>query len=274
MALGLRHVDLTETLTESYKALSSNFFGGLFSLPSLPSPSAFAAPEGAAMQTPTVQRKKVVPEGSGKKIYGGKSGGTRGTSSKLAGALSGVLGSARSSIPQKSPYSIGQKVEYNSVTNNRWVPAVVRRVNLDGTLDLDIKTKAETSNVRPRRGGLGGAGGLLKGLFKPSVSNYQPGESVEYRSKTNNEWVPARVVRVNAEEGTVDLDIKPMADPKSIRKVSTKASSKFSPGQRVQYRSNSNQGQWVDATVKRVNDDGTVDIDLRPRADPSNLRTL
>ncbi|GAB5358535.1 hypothetical protein AAMO2058_000466700 [Amorphochlora amoebiformis] len=117
-----------------------------------------------------------------------------------------------------------------------------------------------------------GIGGIIGGVLG---GKYSVGEIVEYRSKTNNDWVLAKVTRVNA-DGSFDLDIRPKADPKLLRKSRSQemlsAASAYSKGQRVQYKSTSNRGQWVDAVVKRINQDGTVDLDIRPKADPSNLR--
>jgi len=126
------------------------------------------------------------------------------------GKLSGRLSSR---APSVSP---GDKVQYNSATNNRWVPAVVKRVNLDGTVDLDIKPRADPASIRAAKG----PGGFLSGIMggRSSGDGFEAGESVQYRSSTNRDWVEARIMRING-DGSVDLDIKPMADPKRIRRL-------------------------------------------------------
>eukprot|EP00466_Bigelowiella_natans_P005573 jgi/Bigna1/138665/aug1.46_g13373 len=117
--------------------------------------------------------------------------------------------------------------------------------------------------------GRGAGGGLFGNIFSAS-RKYEPGELVEYRSTTNKNWVGCRVVRVN-EDGTIDLDIKPNADPKLIRKASKQMLQLYTPGEVVEYRSTTNQN-WVECRVVRVNSDGTVDLDIKPNAELKRIR--
>jgi len=221
------------------------------------------------INTNTVAVKKTA--GSKKVLQTQRKAGTGGTGK----AFQKLGGTANK---KESPYYPGQRVMYNSASNARWVEAVVKKVNQDDTVDLNIRPRAELRSIRiasqdePQEQKSKGLGGLF-GVF--GGGGYKVGENVEYRSQSASSWVAARVTRVNG-DGTVDLDIKPNADVSLIRKAGANlnAAMKFSPGQRVQYRSSSNRGQWVDAVVRRINKDGTVDLDCRPKADPANLRAI
>mmetsp|Transcript_18639 Transcript_18639/g.26238 ORF Transcript_18639/g.26238 Transcript_18639/m.26238 type:complete len:323 (+) Transcript_18639:617-1585(+) len=186
---------------------------------------------------------------------------------KAAGGTRGTKGTVGRMV---SAYSIGQRVEYNSPSNKGWVSAVVKKLNADGTVDLDIKNRADPSSVRAAGRGGGAGGGLLLGNIFSASRKYEPGELVEYRSTTNKDWVGCRVVRVN-EDGTIDLDIKPNADPKLMRKANKQMRQIYAPGETVEYRSTTNK-DWIECRVVRVNNDGSVDLDIKPNADLKRIR--
>jgi hypothetical protein len=124
-----------------------------------------------------------------------------------------------------------------------------------------------------------------------AVRRYAPGQHVEYNSYTHGTWIEAIVKYVYA-NGTVDLDVRRGADPRYIREMSPRRpklnqqvvspqspnpGQRFRVGERVQYHSQSRHC-WVDATIREIHYDGTVDIDrddgLYHTVDSSRVRKV
>jgi len=131
-----------------------------------------------------------------------------------------------------------------------------------------------------------------------AIRRYAPGQHVEYNSLSAGRWIEAVVDYVHS-DGTVDLDVRDRADARYIRELSPRVqwaqraqpraqprvqraqrpvaqTSSFRIGERVEYHSQSNQC-WVYATVRRINRDGTIDIDRDDgayhAADPACVRS-
>ena len=55
-----------------------------------------------------------------------------------------------SSGGRTSRFHIGEAVEYNSASFHEWIPAKVLAIHSDGSLDLDVRERADPSKVRHR----------------------------------------------------------------------------------------------------------------------------
>ena len=104
-------------------------------------------------------------------------------------------------------YAPGQHVEYNSLSNGRWIEAIVDYVHSDGTVDLDVRKRADARYIRE---------------LSPRVQRPQPAAAQNFRAAR-----PAACFRI---------------------------------GERVQYHSEKKRC-WINATVRNINRDGTIDID-------------
>ena len=126
-------------------------------------------------------------------------------------------------------YAPGQHVEYNSLSNGRWIEAVVDYVHSDGTVDLDVRDRADARYIRelsPRvqwaQRAQPRAQPRVQRAQRPvaQTSSFRIGERVEYHSQSNQCWVYATVRRINR-DGTIDIDRDDgayhAADPACVR---------------------------------------------------------
>lgn len=218
-------------------------------------------------------------------------------------------------------FAVGEKVRYWSARHHRWVDAHVQRVNrgpggLVISYDLTAKAQAEVSKVRaastpsdeppppsqlsgkvaPGSSSKDGAqtcnSSAASGADNPCQppGRYEVGERVEYWSTSAGRWVSAKVLKLNAELGQCDLDLKPGAPLVRLRKATGSAlgapdpseapawpssgpkgtkvapppplSCGFKDGDQVQYWSET-KDRWLEAVVQRIREkDGTVVYDL------------
>lgn len=111
-----------------------------------------------------------------------------------------------------------------------------------------------------------------------SFGAFQVGEIVEYWSTSQNNWILAKVLAVNA-SGTFNLDCKPDVPRDKIRRRGQDqqaagagfSSAQHSAGDIVEYNSAS-QGRWIPAKVLVVNSNGTYDLDCKPQVTPDKVR--
>lgn len=107
------------------------------------------------------------------------------------------------------------------------------------------------------------------------------GDAVEYFSASQGNWIPARVLAVNA-NGTYTLDVKPNVTADKVRAAPAPGKALpssappaspavYAPGESVQYFSASG-GAWIHASVRAVNADGTYDLDCKPRVPANKIR--
>ena len=100
-------------------------------------------------------------------------------------------------------YAPGQHVEYNSLSNGRWIEAVVDYVHSDGTVDLDVRDRADARYIRE---------------LSPRV------QWVQSRVSPRAQWVQSRVnatVCKTNRDGATDIDrddgVYHAAEPKVVR---------------------------------------------------------
>ena len=167
--------------------------------------------------------------------------------------------------------SVGDLVEYNSPTNERWLGnSVVTVVNGDGTYQIEVTKIVRRVENKPSVWG-GDAPGCIRIDYTPSI-----GDDVEYHSPTNQRWLDGSVISAINGDGTFQIDVwknthdgiiienKPAVvfgeAPGTIRKPHTLA-----VGDAVEYHSPTNE-RWLDrCTVTALNDDGSVAIDVVKR---------
>jgi len=113
-------------------------------------------------------------------------------------------------------YAVGDIVEYYSASQGTWIPAKVLQVNPSGTYNLDCKPEVPPDKIRPRGGG-GSVGSTSNVPVATGNSQYRVGDTVEYYSASAGNWIPAKILQVNADRGTYNLDCKPEVTPDKIR---------------------------------------------------------
>ena len=163
---------------------------------------------------------------------------------------------------------VGNKVEYHSPTNNRWLGnTVVSAINGDGTYRVEVTKKVRRVVKRPSVNS-GSAPGNIRTDYTPSI-----GDDVEYHSPTNQRWLGGSVISAVNGDGTFQIDVwknthngifienKPAVvfgeAPGTIRNIQN-----FAIGDVVKYHSPT-IGRWVGGcTVTALNEDGSFDIDV------------
>lgn len=102
---------------------------------------------------------------------------------------------------------------------------------------------------------------------------FEAGELVEYYSKTQGTWIPAKVLTAG-HAGTYDLDCKPEALAERIRRrgaAGVAHAGEYRVGDIVSYFSTSLQS-WIPAKVLWVNDNGTYALDCKPAVPADKVR--
>jgi len=97
-------------------------------------------------------------------------------------------------------YKTGDRVQYWSETKGRWLEALVEgcQTRRGAKLyDLNCKKGTPVHRLRPSP-----SGGVA------AVATFRVGDRVEYFSSSSGRWLPARVVRLLANLGQCDLDVK------------------------------------------------------------------
>lgn len=165
--------------------------------------------------------------------------------------------------------SIGDDVEYNSPTNQRWLDgSVISAVNGDGTFQVDVWKNTRNGIIIENKPAVvfGEAPGTIR-----KIQTFAIGDVVMYHSPTIGRWVGGCTVTALNEDGSFDIDVVKLVSivetkhavclgsaPGTIRL----AAPSFDVGDKVEYNSPTNQC-WLDGGVVRtVNGDGSYDIDL------------
>jgi NIMA (never in mitosis gene a)-related kinase len=105
--------------------------------------------------------------------------------------------------PQR--YQVGERVEYRSDSQKRWIPATITATDPRGAVQVDVKpnwwieAEAQVDKIRRRR----------PSDAPESFERFEKNERVEYKSDTHKSWVPAVVQAVDPKTGAIQLDVKP-----------------------------------------------------------------
>lgn len=125
---------------------------------------------------------------------------------KKAVTTGDAMNAATSELDVPHEFNVGDIVHYRSETTSRWVDATVqRRYKRNGSVvyyDLDIKKGVSIDRLRP------------------SPSNFQIGDVVEFWSASAGRWLSARLLQLDARGGRCDLNVKRGAPLSRVRKVS------------------------------------------------------
>merc|ERR1719420_1350760 len=106
--------------------------------------------------------------------------------------------------PQR--YQVGERVEYRSDSQKRWIPATITATDPRGAVQVDVKPNwwieidAQADKIRRRR---------VPDVPTGEFERFEKGDRVEYKSDTHKSWVPAVVQAVDAKSGAIQLDVKP-----------------------------------------------------------------
>ena len=96
--------------------------------------------------------------------------------------------------------SVGDNVEYNSPTNQRWLgDSVVTVVNGDGTYQVDVTKIVRKVENKPSVW-RGEAPGNIRIAYTPAI-----GDDVEYHSPTNQRWLDGSVISAINDDGTFQI---------------------------------------------------------------------
>ncbi|CAE7328894.1 GBP2 [Symbiodinium natans] len=159
----------------------------------------------------------------------------------------------------------GDKVEYFSGSQSRWIPARVLGVTAEGNFNLDCKTDVAASKIRLPA--------------KSDRSQYQVGDAVEYFGASRGFWIPTKVSRVN-EDGTYDLACKPRVLAENIRQpeksqanpADTQRGPVYNIGDMVEYFGAS-QSRWIPAKVVSMTPAGNYNLDVKQDVPVDRLRS-
>lgn len=165
------------------------------------------------------------------------------------------------------PLEAGAEVEYYSATHGTWVPAKVLSKNAAGTgthvYNLDVKPDAPRNKIRWPATQRGGA--------------FTEGDDVEYFSATQGRWISAVVKKVT-QGGLYDLDVKPGVAADKVRaparpmgKESAQPALRLKVGDAVEYFGVS-RNKWIPATVVKVNEDDSYDLNCKPGVPIDKIR--
>ena len=97
---------------------------------------------------------------------------------------------------------VGNKVEYYSPTNERWLGnSIVSAVNDDETYQVEVtKNVRRVENKQSVRNG--NAPGNIRLAYTPLI-----GDEVEYYSPTNNRWLDSSIISAINDDGTFQIDV-------------------------------------------------------------------
>merc|ERR1719388_720978 len=107
--------------------------------------------------------------------------------------------------PQR--YQVGERVEYRSDSQKRWIPATITATDARGAIQVDVKpnwwieVEQQADRVRRRR--------ATEVATPEGFERFEKNERVEYKSDTHKSWVPAIVQAVDPKTGAIQLDVKP-----------------------------------------------------------------
>merc|ERR1719387_214003 len=101
--------------------------------------------------------------------------------------------------PQR--YQVGERVEYRSDSQKRWIPATITATDARGAIQVDVKpnwwieVEQQADRVRRRR--------TTEAATPEGFERFEKNERVEYKSDTHKSWVPAIVQAVDPKTGAI-----------------------------------------------------------------------
>ncbi|CAK9075664.1 Guanylate-binding protein 1 (GTP-binding protein 1) (GBP-1) (mGBP-1) (mGBP1) (Guanine nucleotide-binding protein 1) (Interferon-gamma-inducible protein MAG-1) (Interferon-induced guanylate-binding protein 1) [Durusdinium trenchii] len=180
---------------------------------------------------------------------------------KVRRLKSASLESSPSSTVTLAPYKEGDRVEYFSGSQSRWIPARVLGVTPEGRFHLDCKSDVPAEKIRPP---------------SKKTLDYQVGDVVDYFGASKGLWISTKVLKIN-EDGTFDLACKPRVLPENMRKAvsTTEALEKgpvFNLGDSVEYFGVS-QNRWIPAKVVSMTSAGNYNLDVKQDVPVDRIRS-
>eukprot|EP00440_Ansanella_granifera_P029905 gb/GFBE01032487.1/.p1 GENE.gb/GFBE01032487.1/~~gb/GFBE01032487.1/.p1 ORF type:complete len:405 (+),score=85.76 gb/GFBE01032487.1/:1-1215(+) len=118
-------------------------------------------------------------------------------------------------------YRLGQQLEYNSVTEGRWIPCIVTGVGrpsvaspspIPGAAGYAAVTSATVMiNVKPNywMEAAEQSSKLRRPQTVAAAGVYKAGDQLEYQSSSHKTWMHCKVVEVRASDGALRVDVKP-----------------------------------------------------------------
>ena len=114
-----------------------------------------------------------------------------------------VIGTSPGTIRRVLSVSIGDGVEYNSPTNQRWMGnSTITGLNDDGSVSIEVVKRVE--KVETKNGVIIGTNPRNIRLAGPSFSI---GDRVDYNSPTNEHWIDNGVISAVNADGSYDVDL-------------------------------------------------------------------
>lgn len=178
-------------------------------------------------------------------------------------------------------YSVGQDVEFYSVSSKQWVPCKVTHVEPSGSVQVEVKPgtwislEEQAQRMRvpaaaPTQSPPQSKGPMDRRASDPSLSGDPApdmlalGQQVEYFSASQNRWVPSRVTHMES-GGGVQVDVKPgtwIFKEDQPGKIRVPQSGAYAVGDQLEYLSAS-QRRWVQCRVAVVEPSGAIQLDVK-----------
>lgn len=138
---------------------------------------------------------------------GGKKNGSNGSSLGASMAHIDGEGPGAEMKPKPKPMDVSNgkalfakhsKCQYNSISLGKWVDATVTMVDPDGQIMIDIKDNCWFTVEEQKE----------KFRDMPHKCPWSVGDLVQYKSVTQNCWVACKIIAVDPNTGSVQIDVK------------------------------------------------------------------
>jgi cytidine deaminase len=191
---------------------------------------------------------------------------------RLIGSTSSSSSKANGSKAASPELLEGDKIEARYKGRERYFPGVVRRVNRDGTYDINYDDGERELGVLADYVKLIGSSSSSKKLTDVAELQLREGDKVEARYRGRERYFPGTVRRANR-DGTYDINyddgekelgvlaeyVRLIGSSGSTKKLTDVAELHLREGDKVEARYRGRE-RWFAGSVHRVNRDGTYDI--------------